>query len=742
MSVSWKNIEKTNKLRLSSNSDGLFCDGNLFGGSEARIWAAGKQQLKGHRNQSIPTAPLVGPHDGVSPIRLALSLPLRNTQKLDYFLKQLYDPRSPSYRHYLNPGQFVEMFGPSEQDYQALQDFALSHHLKVTATFNNRLVLDVSGSTQDVEKAFYVHINDYRRPDGSVFYAPDQEPSLDSDVQIQHISGLDNEFHPRPRLRKSSTVRAVSHLGGSGPSIEGNGTFMGSDYRNAYVPGVTLTGTGQSLAVVEFTVYTASDITNYESIANISPNVPVSNVYADNTLNSQSPIDCTEADNFPEIEVAMDIELSMSMAPGLERVFVYMGSDQDSILARIASDDTCKQISCSWGWDPDRTTDNNCLSEFAAQGQSYFLAAGDGNIEEVADDEFVTYGGFTSDPPYGDTSLGNDDEIDETLVGATELTMSGSPLAWSSEVPVSTSPSNAIQFFSTGGVLSGTITGDSLSSYAPYQAGLNTSSNYVSPTYRNVPDVSMVGADCFVYDCLGKDDDGGTSASAPLWAGFTALVNQQAANMGLGSIGFANQDLYTIGKGPDYNNDFHDIDTGNNGSVTQFPAVSGFDLATGWGSPNGQNLINDLVGLAPTLTPTFTPTFTFTPTNSPTPTFTFTPCGYPGNTCTPTFTFTPTSTPTSTPTPILSSFGQPILAPVPVPKGGTICLYPDRPIQSSQWDVFNFIGESQASISFSSGLNDCWNTAGTAAGVYLVRVKLDYADNTKATIWKKIVITP
>src|SRR5580692_2740702 len=84
----------------------------LLGEGQARIWAAGRQQLKGHRNQSIPTAALVGRHDGASMMRLAISLPLRNTENLEYLLKQLYDPHSPTYRQYLNPGQFAEMFGP------------------------------------------------------------------------------------------------------------------------------------------------------------------------------------------------------------------------------------------------------------------------------------------------------------------------------------------------------------------------------------------------------------------------------------------------------------------------------------------------------------------------------------------------------------------------------------------------------------------------------------------------------
>jgi hypothetical protein len=94
---------------------------------------------------------------------------------------------------------------------------------------------------------------------------------------------------------------------------------------------------------------------------------------------------------------------------------------------------------------------------------------------------------------------------------------------------------------------------------------------------------------------------GGTSASAPLWAGFTALVNQQAASLGNPSAGFINPAIYAIGQGTGntpYASAFHDITTGNNfwaDSPNNYPAVAGYDLCTGWGTP-AIGLINALAG--------------------------------------------------------------------------------------------------------------------------------------------------
>jgi len=124
-------------------------------------------------------------------------------------------------------------------------------------------------------------------------------------------------------------------------------------------------------------------------------------------------------------------------------------------------------------------------------------------------------------------------------------------------------------------------------------------SNGGSTSARNVPDVALTANQVWVIWWRGLSGSfGGTSCAAPLWAGFTALVNQQAANYGLSSVGFMNPALYNIAKGPLYSSAFHDITTGNDtsaGSPSRFYAVAGYDLCTGLGTPNGINLINALV---------------------------------------------------------------------------------------------------------------------------------------------------
>ena len=130
------------------------------------------------------------------------------------------------------------------------------------------------------------------------------------------------------------------------------------------------------------------------------------------------------------------------------------------------------------------------------------------------------------------------------------------------------------------------------------------SSNKGSTTYRNGPDVSA-NANFTFYVCADQttctaNEYGGTSFAAPMWAGYIALANQQAAASGDAAPGFINPAVYEIGVSSSYDTDFHDITSGSNG----FSAVTGYDLATGWGSPNGAALLN---ALAPTST---TPNFT------------------------------------------------------------------------------------------------------------------------------------
>jgi len=139
-----------------------------------------------------------------------------------------------------------------------------------------------------------------------------------------------------------------------------------------------------------------------------------------------------------------------------------------------------------------------------------------------------------------------------------------------------------------------------------WQTNINMIKPQGSTTFRNVPDVALTADDVFVIADGGIEyRERGTSCAAPLWAGFTALVNQLAANNSHAPVGFINPALYSIATGPNYTNCFHDITSGNNrwsGSPGLFDATGGYDLCTGLGTPNGTNLIFALAASVNTFT--------------------------------------------------------------------------------------------------------------------------------------------
>ena len=141
----------------------------------------------------------------------------------NHLIQELYDPASTNYHRYLTPEQFAERFGPTEADYQKLMAFAKANHLAVTATHPNRTLLDVKGSVADIETVCQVNLRQYQHPtEARTFYAPDAEPSLDLDIPVLAISGLDNYLIPHPMDLRTFSRRTKRRTRctptGSGPS--------------------------------------------------------------------------------------------------------------------------------------------------------------------------------------------------------------------------------------------------------------------------------------------------------------------------------------------------------------------------------------------------------------------------------------------------------------------------------------------------------------------------------------------
>ena len=567
---------------------------------------AAPQVLKGHVPPITKQLTSMVRLESSARLDLAIGLPLRNREKLTNLLEALYQPSNASFRRYLTADQFAASFGPSQEDYQAVIDYAKSHGLMVKGTHPNRTLLDVSGSVADIEKAFHIQMRVFQHPvEKRTFFAPDVEPSLELDTPVLAISGLDNYVRPRPQIHPSGAPfqPAVRPLGGGGSGGGGGGggsgsggTYIGYDFRAAYAAGVAQDGTGQSLGLFELSGYALQDILDYESEAGL-PDVPLQDILIDG-------FDGDDANMDYAVEVTGDIEMAMAMAPGLSSVLVYEGptpldvapldtnyvqyasttAQINDVLNRMATDDLANQLSCSYEMYINTST-VQIFQQFAAQGQSFFQGSGDsgaypGAIDEPADDPYLT------------------------VVGGTTLTTTGPPkVLWVKETvwltPASIDPlfGNTPEAASGGGV--------SLAYGIPsWQQGISMTANQGSTTMRNLPDVALVANNVDLVwgnDYLGSSFDlptAGTSLATPLWAGFMALVNQQAAAKGQPPIGFANPALYAIGKSTNYHSCFHDITSGNNftpSSPSKYPATAGYDLCSGWGTMIGSNLMQALL---------------------------------------------------------------------------------------------------------------------------------------------------
>ncbi len=539
-------------------------------------------RLGGHIPAAVRRAHLVGRVAGTQPVGLALTLPLRHQAALAELLGRLSTPGDPLYGHFLTPAEFTARFGPTEADYAAVAAAAKSAGLAVTGTHPNRLILDVSGPASTVEAAFGLRLHTYAAADGHLFRAPDAGPRLPGGMagRVLGVVGLDTAARPHSHLREALARPSVlAGRSGTGPG----GGLSPSDVKTAYGLSSPANGAGQTLALYELDGFTASDIAAYEARFGL-PAVPLQTILVDGFSGAPGG----GAD-----EVTLDIELALALAPSLSKILVYEAPNNNTTQQyldgynRIATDNLAKQISTSWG-EPESqaagmltTGENQIFQQMAAQGQSLFSATGDlGAYDDGA--------ALSVDDPGSQPYV--------TGVGGTTLTTNGSGGTYASETVWSSPPDlrfitdPTYSAFGNGG-------GGGFSTLWPapsYQSNLNP-----APAMRSVPDVALNSdpqTGYSIYYAGGWHVYGGTSAAAPLWAGFTALANQGRAALGKPPVGFLNPVLYQIGASAVYGSNFHDITAGTN---LYYPAGPGYDNASGWGSFIGSALLSTLVGGLP-----------------------------------------------------------------------------------------------------------------------------------------------
>lgn len=541
--------------------------------------SGGRFTLPGHLVPALKQIHSTGRTAGERRLDLSISLAPRNTDALDALIAAQNDPHSGLYHHYLTPQEYNASFAPTQASVNAVVAFLRGQGIVVRPVASNRMLIDATGSVSSVERAFGVTLADYNLHGRSV-YAPVNNPSVPSSLagMIVNVGGLDNvalQHHTQ------APVVADPHAG-SGPG----GGYTPSELRTAYDMNSlisTANGSGQTVAIFELDSYKASDVNQYLSFYGLG-SANYSNVVVDGA--STTP-------GAGAIEVELDMEDVSAIASGAtQKIYIGPNSTQgvNDTYNRIVTDNTAKVTSTSWGLceassgTSELTALDNIFQQGAAQGQAFFAAAGDSGAYDCNNSSLAV------DSPADDPHV--------VGVGGTTLnTGSGgsysSESVWSNPSDTSRSPMGA----GGGGGLSTFFTMPS------YQSGPGVQNQY-SNGEREVPDVSadadpntgysvyctVTAAGC---NSSGWIAVGGTSAAAPLWAGVAADTNQYLAANGKPVLGSASAELYTLFNTAQTFTAYHDVTSGNN---LFYPATSGYDLASGVGTPDVWNLARDAAG--------------------------------------------------------------------------------------------------------------------------------------------------
>lgn len=525
----------------------------------------GNKGLRGHMLSASQNASDRGRVGDQTELPITVSLALNNENQLEQDLSDIYNPGSPKFHKFLKPAEFRAKYGPTQAQVNDVTSYLTQQGMHSVSVDANGMLVHAVGNAQGIGNAFGTELHQYQDSKGRSFRAPSRELQIPANLSIQGVHGLQDLMKAHTNLHQlqaGSGTKPTSH-DATGPS----GGFAPADIRTAYNLPASPDASGQTLAVFELDGYTASDITGYESNFNL-PNMPLQNVLVNGATGSAGG---------GAAEVTLDIELMIGLAPNASKILVYEGTnDEQGMLAtysKIASDNLAQSVSTSWGNSEDGSTssfiqsENTIFMQMAAQGQTIYSAAGDSGADDNG------------------SSLSVDDPSSQPYVvgvGGTSLTTN------SSGARVSETTWNDSSGGGGGGI-------SSVWTIPTWQQGLATAANMASSTMRNVPDVALnadINTGYSIYYQGGWSVWGGTSCAAPQWAAFNALANRARAAKGMGPIGYANPVIYAIGKGSRYTDDFFDIADGSTNG--HYPAVTGYDDATGWGTFNATNLLQDL----------------------------------------------------------------------------------------------------------------------------------------------------
>jgi subtilase family serine protease len=538
----------------------------------------------------------VGPLPQTTAVNAVVTLRPQDPDALAAYADAVSTPGSDAYHQYLTVTQFAQLFGPTDAQIAAVRASLTAHGLEPGPPAADGLSIPVTASAGSLARAFSTSFERYRVAGGATGFANTSAPSVSTGVAglVQGVVGLNSLAVPRPLgLASSRSPAAASNAGAAARAADltaasetapcsaastqskKDGSYTADQIASAYglssLHNAGDAGSGTTVALFELEPYSASDISAYRACYGTTSSVGNESVDGGAGTGSGSG------------EAALDIEAVIGLAPAAA-IRVYEGPNNGAgvyeTYAKIISDDTAQVVSTSWGTCESvlglgaAEAENTLFEEAATQGQTVFAAAGDSGAQDCGGNSRTQAVDDPASQPY------------VTSIGGTTLPSSsgGGGTVWNDGYPNGAGGGGVSALWPRPGYQA--------SAAEPQASTICGSAIY---SCREVPDASADADEdtgYVIYYDGSWQTTGGTSAAAPTWAALAALADASPA-CDRAHVGFVNPALYQAALSS-YSTYFNDVTSGNNTyhRVTGFSAGTGYDMASGLGTPKGAALVS------------------------------------------------------------------------------------------------------------------------------------------------------
>lgn len=481
--------------------------------------------------------------------RLEVTLVLRRKQQ---------GPHPWASNAYHSHQELADLYGADPADVEAVEAVASARHLSTGHVDLAARTITLAGAFRDLASLFGADV-ELHRLGNRVYRSRRGHLHVPAELAGRVIAVIG--FDSRPMVRSLRSADATERDIAS---------YTPAEVARLYNFPADAQGEGQTIALIELGGgYRSADLNTYWKKLGLN-GVKVTAVSVSGATNKP-----TGDPNGPDGEVVLDIEVAGAVAPKAKIAVYFAPNTEQGFLKAIhaAIHDRVRKpsvISISWGGPENQWSRqsldvfNQAFHDAALLGITVFCASGD-NGSSDGEKEGKAHVDFPASSPWvvacGGTSL-------KSVEGKI-----ASEAAWND-----------------GGMKGATGGGISTFFSVPeYQQGAGIPVSTVRPNFagRGVPDVAGCADPATGYSIFVNGTwkvAGGTSAAAPLWAGLTALINEQLGTR----VGFMNPLFYTTLA---HHKALNDISSGTNGDFVSKP---GWDACTGMGSPNGQAILDAL----------------------------------------------------------------------------------------------------------------------------------------------------